>query len=313
MHQRKPHRKNNKVFDFVDLRKIKPRNYVLAAKLQPVRVGTLLTWDKTAFLQGQSNGVNLDVVCQLSPKAYHPPCVAARLKKPSYDMNDAPRRWWNILDKAVCRHDLVPTQADRYCYFLYSTQTSKQNWNQTSFTQGHRINEISLESRARSKGDAALEKMLDPIEGSPATGKSVAGIINLFVEDRFGTCGTEMEQRVLATLRKDFQVGSEDWNDLLFTVQRIRWMKEPQSGPSIEVSQEKPIKDLEEIPSGQEHEIRSPLCTRQCIPSTEAFQDRQNSLQSRTTAQVAASETSILAIHKTVENNCMFWCLSRTQ
>ena len=52
--------------------------------------------------------------------------------------------------------------------------------------------------------------MLDPIAGSPATGKSVAGIINLFVDDLFGTGGTEIEQRVLARLRKDFQVGSEE-------------------------------------------------------------------------------------------------------
>ena len=68
--------------------------------------------------------------------------------------------------------------------------------------------------------------MLEPIEGSPDTGKSVAGIINLFVDDIFGTCGTEMEQRVLARLRKDVHVGSEDWNDVLFTGQRIRWMKD---------------------------------------------------------------------------------------
>ena len=63
----------------------------------------------------------------------------------------------------------------------------------------------------RTEVDAPHEKMLDPIAGSPATGKSVAGIVNLFVDDLFGTGGTEMEQRVLARLRKDFHVGSEDW------------------------------------------------------------------------------------------------------
>ena len=82
----------------------------------------------------------------------------------------------------------------------------------------------------------------DPIEGSPATGNSVAGIINLFVDDLFGTGGTEMEQRVLAGLKKkDFQVGSEDWNDVLFTGQRIRWMKDLPLGSSIEVRQERAI------------------------------------------------------------------------
>ena len=58
--------------------------------------------------------------------------------------------------------------------------------------------------------------------GSPATGKSVAGIIDLFVDDLFGAVGNEMEQRVLTRLRKDFQVGSEDWNDVTFTTWRIR-------------------------------------------------------------------------------------------
>ena len=34
------------------------------------------------------------------------------------------------------------------------------------------------------------------IAGSPAAGKSLAGIMNLLVDDLFGKGGTEMEQRV---------------------------------------------------------------------------------------------------------------------
>ena len=60
-----------------------------------------------------------------------------------------------------------------------------------------------------------------------------------------------MEQRVLARLRKDFQDGSEDWNDVTFSRQRIRWTKDPQTGSCIEVSQEKAIEELEEIPVEQ--------------------------------------------------------------
>ena len=81
--------------------------------------------------------------------------------------------------------------------------------------------------------------MLDLIAGSPATGKSVAGIIDPSVDDLFGTGGKEMEQRVLTRLRKDFQVGSEDWNPVTFTGQRIRSTKDPKTGSYIEVSQEK--------------------------------------------------------------------------
>ena len=70
---------------------------------------------ETAFLQAQSYGVNRDVVSQLPPEAGHPPHIAARLKKPAYGMNDAPRRWWNILDKQLCSCGIVPTRADRCC------------------------------------------------------------------------------------------------------------------------------------------------------------------------------------------------------
>ena len=66
------------------------------------------------------------------------------------------------------------------------------NLEQERSTQGYGTNDISLESRVRSQGDAAFEWILDPIEGSPAAGKSVAGILNLFVDDLFGTIGTEM-------------------------------------------------------------------------------------------------------------------------
>ena len=72
--------------------------------------------------------------------------------------------------------------------------------------------------------EAAFEKTLDPIAGSPETAKSVARIINLFVDDIFGK---------LTRQRKDFQVGSEDWNDVAFTGQRIRWTQDSENGPYI--------------------------------------------------------------------------------
>ena len=67
----------------------------------------------------------------------------------------------------------------------------------------------------------------------------------------FGTGGNEIEQRVLTRLGKYFQVGSEDWNDVAFTGQRIRWTHDTQNGPYIEVSQNKAVDVLEEIPVEQ--------------------------------------------------------------
>ena len=124
-----------------------------------------------------------DVVCQLPPEAGHPPCIAARLKKPAYGINDAPRRWWNILDAALRSYGMVPTRADRCCYVMYSLKSRKQageHWIQGAIAQQNGTKETFTDSREQSEMEAAFEKKA----GSPATGKSVAGIINLFVEDR---------------------------------------------------------------------------------------------------------------------------------
>ena len=167
---------DNEVFDLIDMRKVKPRNYVsgrwvftiktdkqgnfIMAKARWVlrefqdkkkehqhtdfplstrpgyrmscQMAASKSWNifhidlKTAFLQGQSYDVNRDVVCQLPPEAGHPPYIAARLGKPAYGRNDAPRRWWNILDKALRSYGMVPTRADRCCSLLYSANSRER-------------------------------------------------------------------------------------------------------------------------------------------------------------------------------------------
>ena len=110
---------------------------------------------------------------------------------------------------------------------------------QKNHTQWNDTSNISVKHRVTTEAGDALEKMLDPIAGSPTTGKSVTRTINLFVDDLFKTGGTEMEQRVQARLGKYFQVGSKDWSDVTFTGQRIRWIKDSQSGRCIEVVNKK--------------------------------------------------------------------------
>ena len=193
--------------------------------------------------------MNRDVVCQLPPEAGHPPHVAARLKKLACGINDASRSWWNILDKALRN-------------VLYSMQSRKQAWEhwiQGAIAQQNGTKDAYTESRDGSEMEAAVEKTLDPIAGSPATGKSVAGIINPFVDDLFGTGGNEMEQRVLTRLRPDFHVGAEDWNDVAFKEQRIRGTQDSQNGLYIEVSQDKAIDEVEEIPVERNTKEDSPL------------------------------------------------------
>ena len=81
-----------------------------------------------------------------------------------------------------------------------------------------------------------------------------------------------MEQRVLTRLRKDFQVGSEDWNDEAFTRQRTRLTQDSQNGPYIEVSQNKAMG----APEGfQWNETRRKTSSAiQCTQCTEAYWDR---------------------------------------
>ena len=107
----------------------------------------------TAFFQGQSSGVNRDVVCQLPPEAGHPPYTAARLKKLACGMNDVSRRWWNILDKALRGYGMIPTQADRCCYMLYSIQSRERAWNlkklQTVARYSRHLNQTACADRSR--------------------------------------------------------------------------------------------------------------------------------------------------------------------
>ena len=109
--------------------------------------------------------MNRDVVCQLPPEARHLSYIAARQKKCAYGMNDAPRRWWNILDKALRSCGVVPTRADRCCYVLYSTQSRErawEHWEQRTIAQQYGTENVLTELRERSQMDAAFEKSWIP-------------------------------------------------------------------------------------------------------------------------------------------------------
>ena len=115
---------------------------------------------------------------------------------------------------------LEPIDAVTYC-ILYSRVRKLGNTGYKGPSHSRTAQKTPFtESRERSEMEAAFEKNAGPIAGSPATRKSVAGIINLFVDDLFGTGGNEMEQRVLTRLKIDFKVGSEDWNDAAFYIKK---------------------------------------------------------------------------------------------
>ena len=95
--------------------------------------------------------------------------------------------------------------------------------------------------------ESALDLLLDPITGSHSRNKTVDGIITIYVDDCFFTGNQRFHDTVIKSLRRDFQVGSEDTNDVMFVGQRIRWMDRGTSKQHIMVDQEKKIEELSEI------------------------------------------------------------------
>ena len=117
----------------------------------------------TAFFQGQSYDVNRDVVCQLPQEAGHLPYIAATLKKLAYGMNEAPRRWWNILDKALRSYGMDPTRADRCCSLLYSANSRERTCEQHHSTQWHDTSNIFTNPRVRTARSYATFVLLQAL------------------------------------------------------------------------------------------------------------------------------------------------------
>ena len=114
---------------------------------------------KKAFLQGEAYDESRDLICQIPPEAGQPPWMAARMKKPAYGLNDAPRRWWNIVDKALRSYGLVPTRADRCTYVLYGNLKDK--------TKVRHIRTNGL-TQDKDPHEAAIDYLLDPVSGRVA-------------------------------------------------------------------------------------------------------------------------------------------------
>lgn len=55
------------------------------------------------------------------------------------------------------------------------------------------------------------------------------------------------EEKILASVRKDFNVGSEDKDDVMFVGQRIKWKIHAKHGPYINIDQKLAVDAVEEI------------------------------------------------------------------
>ena len=196
---------------------------------------------KTAFLQGESYDESRNVICQIPKEAGQPWYMVARMKKPAYGLNDAPRRWWNVVDSKLRSYECTPTRADRCSYVLYSERP------RSTKPLGQSPSRPKPESQS-SALDQALQYLLDPVAGNNSQGRSPCGIICLHVDDLFMVGDKEFHKRVVARLREDFSVGSEDTNDVVFVGQRVKWIGKPaQAGSYIRVDQNLAVDELHEV------------------------------------------------------------------
>ena len=112
---------------------------------------------KTASLQGEAYDQTPSVACQLPPGIGYPSHIGAKLKKAAFCMNDAPRRWWDILDKALESYGMILIRADRCCCVSYDQKREEEK-------SRERLNKIDL-GTPDSCGQA-VEYIMDPMTGS---------------------------------------------------------------------------------------------------------------------------------------------------
>ena len=75
---------------------------------------------KTAFIQGETYGLDRRVIhVQLPTDIGLPPYLVGLCTRSVYGLADAPRRWWNRLDKFLISLGIQPTRADRCTYVCY--------------------------------------------------------------------------------------------------------------------------------------------------------------------------------------------------
>ena len=87
--------------------------------------------------------------------------------------------------------------------------------------------------------------------------------------------------KVLASIRKDFNVGSEDKNDTMFVGQRIKWKTHDKQGPYISCDQKLAVDAVEEI-KFEKHLKDNVACNPQMHTAYRSVLGQLNWLQSRT-------------------------------
>lgn len=179
------------------------------------------------------------------------------MQKSAYGLNHAPRRWWQVADKALLSYGLVPTRADRCTYILFGDQKTS-----ISVAKGHPQKDLNLEQ--------ALEFLMNASVRNNSKGRKAEGFICLHVDDLYMAGSPEFQKPVLSKILKDFNVGSEDKNDLMFVGQRKKWEKHDKHGSFISCDQKLAVDQLEEIKVDKQMKDNLTV-NRRCILPTDPF------------------------------------------
>ena len=169
-------------------------------------------------------------------------------------------------------YGLVPTRADRCTYILYGEKKSSN-----SMTKKEPQKEIVLED--------ALELLMNASVRNNSQGRKPEGFICLHVDDLYMAGSPEFEKRVLSKIRKDFNVGSEDKNDIMFVGQRIKWKNHEKFGNYVSCDQKLAVDQLEEIKVDKHMKDNDP-CSPSMHTAYRSVLGQLNWLQSRTQCHI---------------------------
>ena len=95
--------------------------------------------------------------------------------------------------------------------------------------------------------EEAIEYLNDPVSNSPGRGRQTSGCLCLHVDDLFFTGDKQFLSILRTAIKKAFDIGSEDTNNIEFVGQRIRWVRNAGFRPFICIDQSKAIESLSEI------------------------------------------------------------------
>ena len=147
---------------------------------------------------------------------------------------------------------MIPTRADRCSYVLYSIQSRERVGNtgdKGAIAQQNGTKDAFIESRDRSDMEPAFEKKhwIPSLEVQLQENSWQESSINLWMIS-LEQVETKWNNAFKPDSEKISQVGSEDWDDVTFTRQRMHATQDSPNERYIEFSQGKAIDELEEIP-----------------------------------------------------------------